>query len=137
MSQAQLQEARMISEQLSVTEKIQLIEWLSIQLRQALDTPRQPADPDAQPQNGVSTNGHNHVHHDTIETSTDQTAVTWTDEEIRAMMKPTPKTGAEIAAMLESGEIDTTVGREMEISDVVTWLENLRRQERIDRGLEG
>ncbi|MEZ4615658.1 MAG: hypothetical protein R2867_09115 [Caldilineaceae bacterium] len=116
MTQAQLQEARMISEQLSVTEKIQLIEWLSVQLRQALDTPRQPADPDAQPQNGVSTNGHNHTHHDAIETSTidastDQTAATWTDEEIRAMMKPTPKTGAEIAAMLESGEIDTTVGR--------------------------
>ena len=38
--------------------------------------------------------------------------------------------------MIESGEIDTSIGAELDIPDVVKWLENLRRQERMERGLE-
>ena len=59
----------------------------------------------------------------------------WTAEELRELMRPDPKTGAEIAAMIESGEVDTSVWAAMEIPDVVEWVEELRRQERIERGL--
>jgi len=40
MSQATLQEARPLSERLSATENIQLIEWLSVQLRHEFDMAR-------------------------------------------------------------------------------------------------
>lgn len=142
MSQTLLQEARTIGEQLSVLEKIQLIEWLSAQLRQEFDTPQRTPALGAPAGTDELTNGHGNAQHYTtvavtVEPAIDEVPPTWTDEEIQAMMKPSPKTGAEIAAMLESGEIDTSVGAELEIDNVVTWLEDLRRQERIERGLEG
>jgi len=59
----------------------------------------------------------------------------WTAEELRELMRPDPKSGAEIAAMIESGEIDTSVWAAMDILDVAEWVQGLRRQERIDRGL--
>lgn len=44
----------------------------------------------------------------------------WTSEEIEQLMKRSePKTGAEIAAMIESGALKTTTWAEMEIDDVV------------------
>ncbi len=197
MSQLLLQEARTIGQQLSATEKAQLIEWLSIQLRQELDaTQRESSDLDTQDKIERGSNVHQHA-----DLPTEEVPATWTDEEIRVLMKPDPKTGAEIvallqtldlsswqeqdipdvvewlqdrrktvdrraivaeqgilpawthkeirammapdprtgkeiAALIESGEIDTSIGAEMEIDDVVTWLEDLRRQERIERGLE-
>jgi hypothetical protein len=60
----------------------------------------------------------------------------WTPEEIKALMESKPKTGAEIAAMILSGEVDTSVWAEMDIPDSVEWLKNLRRQDRKQRGLE-
>lgn len=60
----------------------------------------------------------------------------WTAEEIREPMKPEPKTGAEIAAMIESGEIDMSEWAAMDIPDSVEWVNEIRRQERQYRGLE-
>lgn len=125
MSEVLLQEARTISERLSSTEKIQLIEWLSVQLREELETA--PALSESATRNGNA---------DIATEPADDIAPTWTEAEIQEMMKPNPKSGAEIAARIESGEIDTSIGAEIDIPDVVAWLENLRRQERYDRGLE-
>lgn len=129
MSQVLMHEARAISEQLSVTEKVQLIEWLSVQLQQELEAASYS--PDNTVRNG---NSHQSTHSSTK--PADEVVPTWTEAEIEEMMKPNPKSGAEIAAMIESGEIDTSIGAEIDIPDVVAWLENLRHQERYDRGLE-
>lgn len=132
MSDLLLQEARTIGEQLSVTQKAQLIEWLSRDLHQALvEQPETATVVTPHPLNG-------HDLRTSIPGGQDLAEVepTWTAAEIRALMKPDPKTGAEIAAMIESGAIDTSIGAELDIPDVVKWLENLRRQERIERGLE-
>ncbi len=55
----------------------------------------------------------------------------WTDEELAELLKPgSPRTGAEIAAMIESGELDTNAWSEMinpHITDPVEWLKALRR----------
>ena len=136
-----LQEARAIGERLSATEKIELIEWLRIQLCQEVNTSQSAIEADAPTRSDEFPNGHDNTQYDATGSaalipSVDEVPPTWTDEEIRVMMRPNPKTGAEIAAMLESGEIDTSVGAELEIADVVTWLEDLRRRERIERGLE-
>ena len=60
----------------------------------------------------------------------------WTPEEIKALMKSEPKTGAEIAAMILSGEVDTSVWAEMDIPDSVEWVKEQRRQRREQRALE-
>ncbi len=54
----------------------------------------------------------------------------WTEEELREMTTFTPKTGAEIAAMLKSGELDTSEWTKMGITDPVAWVEALRQRER-------
>jgi hypothetical protein len=62
---------------------------------------------------------------DTTSISPDE-QLAWTDEELAELLKPaTPKTGAEIAAMIESGELATTAWSEMvnpHITDPVEWL---------------
>ncbi len=56
----------------------------------------------------------------------------WTDEEFNELIKPgTPRTGAEIAAMIDSGELETNSWSEMinpHITDPVEWLKALRRE---------
>lgn len=132
MSQATLQEARTLSEQLSAAEKIQLIEWLSVQLRQEFDAPRRATDLSAPAGNDKFANGHGNTHHDASKTSTTDAALdqaaTWTDEEIQAMMKSAPKTGPEIVALLQ--KLDLRSWEEQEIPDVVEWLEDRRAQSR-------
>ncbi len=82
----------------------------------------------------------------------------WTPEEIQELMKSEPKTGAEIAAMILSGEVDTSVwaedaaseppsqwGKQLvtllneldtsewqakDIDDPVAWVKEQRRQKR-------
>jgi hypothetical protein len=49
----------------------------------------------------------------------------WTDEEIRAMMTPTPKTGAEIVAAGHTGGWE-----DYGITDSVEWVEEQRRKRR-------
>jgi hypothetical protein len=55
----------------------------------------------------------------------------WTDEELAELLKPgEPKTGAEIAAMIEAGEFGTKAGSERmypHLTDSVEWLKTLRR----------
>jgi hypothetical protein len=54
----------------------------------------------------------------------------WTEEEIHEMMKPQPKTGAEIAAMIEQmGPIELV---DAEITDPVEWVK-AQRQKDADR----
>jgi uncharacterized protein (DUF305 family) len=55
----------------------------------------------------------------------------WTEEEIDAFFTSRPKTGAEIVAMLESGEIDTSFADQMinpHITDAVEWVKALREE---------
>ena len=136
MSDLLLQEARTIGKQLSVAQKAQLIEWLSSDLHQALVAQTETTSViTPHPLNGHD-NGYDLGISITTDQDLDEVEPTWTAAEISALMKPDPKTGAEIAAMIESGEIDTSIGAELDIPDVVKWLENLRRQERMERGLE-
>jgi hypothetical protein len=51
----------------------------------------------------------------------------WTDEEIREMLTPKPKTGQEIAAMLEQMEPIELV--DPEITDPVEWVKAQRRKD--------
>ncbi len=183
MSDLLLQEARTIGQQLSVVQKAQLIEWLSSDLHQALvEQPETATVVTLQPLNGHDLRASITTDQDPDEVEPTWTAAeirelmkpepktgaeivalsktldlrswreqeipdvtdldageaesTWTAAAISALMKPDPKTGAEIAAMIESGEIDPSIGAEIDMPDVVKWLENLRRQERIERGLE-
>jgi hypothetical protein len=66
---------------------------------------------------------------DTTAISPDEN-LNWTDEELAELLKPAePKTGAEIAAMIESGELATTAWSEMlnpQITDSVEWVKALR-----------
>lgn len=136
MSQALLQEARTISKQLSAGEKIQLIEWLSVQLRQEFDATPRATEPDTPTGNDEFTNGHDNPQHGNaqhvttepaaLDPSSDEVSPTWTDEEIQAMMKPEPKTGAEIVALLQ--KLDLSSWEEQEIPDVVEWLQDQREQ---------
>jgi hypothetical protein len=57
----------------------------------------------------------------------------WTKEELRELMTPDPKTGAEIVAMIKSGELDTSEWVAMNITDSVEWIEQMREQERKNR----
>jgi hypothetical protein len=49
----------------------------------------------------------------------------WTDEEIRQMMQVTPKTGAEIAALLDEMEAGF-----QHITDSAAWVEGQRRSQK-------
>lgn len=135
MSTTLLQKAKEISGKLSDAEKVQLFDWLSSQLYQ--DQKSQQTQPVKDEQTRIHTaNGHSTNPTTAAVYDEEDVETPWTLDEVQAMIRPDPKSGAEIAAMIKSGEIDTSIGAEMEISDVVVWLENLRRQERIDRGLE-
>src|SRR5688572_7211671 len=57
--------------------------------------------------------------------------IAWTEEELADLLKPgVPRTGAEIAAMIQSGEFDSASWAEMinpQITDPVAWVKALRR----------
>jgi hypothetical protein len=137
----------LIISDLSLVEKAHLIEWIGTDLRQtlALGVPAQPdhgvipVDRDEEAAHSHVTNGF--TSHRMKDVGDDQNELfweerPWTEAELRELMRPDPKSGAEIAAMIESGEVDTSVWAAMEIPDVVEWIKNLRQQERIQRGLE-
>lgn len=134
MSDLLLQEARTIGKQLSVAQKAQLIEWLSRDLHQAL-----VAQSDATVVLGRPLNGHDNGYengHDlrtsiTVGQELDAVEPTWTEAEIRELMKPDPKTGAEIVAL--SKTLDLSSWQEQEIPDVVEWLHNQREQQHLQR----
>jgi len=137
----------LIISDLSLVEKAQLIEWLGAGLRQELAPHMGVAsthgvEPVEHSEETAHRNGINGLaSHSVQDDGEGQDELAWeerpwTKAELRELMRPDPKTGAEIAAMIESGEVDTSVWAAMEIPDVVEWVKDLRRQERIQRGLE-
>lgn len=64
----------------------------------------------------------------------------WTEEELAELLQPSaPKTGAEIAAMIESGGLDTSEWSQMinpHITDSVEWVKALRRDSARRRNLD-
>ena len=137
----------LIISDLSLVEKAQLIEWLGAGLRQELAPDRgvvstHGVEPVERSEETAHRNGLNgFASHSVQDGREDQAELSWeerpwTEAELRELMRPDPKTGAEIAAMIESGEVDTSVWAAMEITDTVEWVKDLRRQERIQRGLE-
>lgn len=130
----------LITADLSVVEKAHLIEWLGAGLGQELLAGKALQQGESvTPDPGITHyNGANGLVKTDEPASQDEIPweeQPWTEQELRELMRPDPKTGAEIAAMIESGEVDTSVWAAMDIPDVVEWVETLRRQERIDRGL--
>lgn len=70
--------------------------------------------------------------HVTVERSFDP-ETDWTEEELAQLAelrKPEPKTGAEIAAMIRSGELDLSAWKALNITDSVAWLEEQRAKRR-------
>jgi hypothetical protein len=57
----------------------------------------------------------------------------YSKEELQALLEPHPKTGAEIAAKIRSGELSTSAWVAMNITDPVAWLEEQRRKQYEDR----
>src|SRR5258708_6409233 len=70
----------------------------------------------------------------------DENGIDWTEDELTELLKPgEPKSGAEIAAMIESGELDTSAWSEMmnpHITDPVEWVKALRRDMSRKRNLD-
>ena len=138
MSAAVVEQVKQLIDGLSVNEKVGLVEWLGATLGQDLATPslkRKKRRKVAKATKSTAATANGSTTHMAVAEAPREER-TWTEAEIKALMKPDPKTGAEIVAMLESGEIDTSTWMEMDIPDSVEWVKNLRRQERIHRGLE-
>lgn len=129
----------LITADLSGVEKAQLIEWLGAGLCQELLADQAGQQASTTPERETAHhNGANGLVKTAELASQDEIPweeQPWTQEELRELMRPDPKSGAEIAAMIESGEVDTSVWAAMNIPDVVEWVQELRRQERIERGL--
>lgn len=128
MSIAVLEQVKELTLTLSPVEKVQLIEWLGAAVVQELTN-----QPGERPVNGGTQAEAGPTPDATDALPWEERP--WTEEEIRALIQPDPKTGAEIAAMIESGEIDTSEWAAMDIPDSVEWVKNLRRQQRRQRGL--
>ncbi len=109
MSDAALEQAIDLALKLSAEEKAKLLERVAAHLAQELDEIEQPISAEME----------------------------WTDEELSELLKPSePKTGAEIAAMLRSGEINTGLWSEMinpHVEDPVEWVKALRKEMRRKR----
>jgi len=132
----------LITRNLSAVEKAQLIEWLGAGLCQELlaDTATQQHAPTA-PE-------HERLHHHDANGFAPTPTLTppneiswkeqpWTEEELRELMRPDPKTGAEIVQLLD--RLDLSEWTAMDIPDVVEWVNEQRRQEterRIQRWAE-
>jgi hypothetical protein len=54
--------------------------------------------------------------------------VTWTDEELKELLKPDPRPGSEVVAMIRSGEIDLSAWAEQNITDSVEWVKQQREK---------
>lgn len=136
MSVAVVEQVKELIDGLSVNEKVGLIEWLGATVGRELRTKplitrkkgskavkaTQPAPP---PLNGSTT------HLPVMESAPEERS--WTEAEIRELMKPDPKTGAEIVAMIE--QLDLREWQEEDIPDVVEWLKKQRHEEAMRRGI--
>lgn len=104
MSDIVLEEVVALALRLTVPEQARLLERVAANLAHEVESPLQGAPADT----------------------------AWTDAELVDLLKPAqPRSGAEIAAMIESGELDTRDWSEManpHITDAVEWLKALRRE---------
>jgi hypothetical protein len=131
----------LITADLSGVEKARLIEWLAAGLCQELLA-------DQADQQESTTSEHDTAYDNGASGFAKQAELAsqdeipweeqpWTQEELRELMRPDPKSGAEIAAMLE--QMDLREWQAMDIPDVVEWLHKQRqeeRQQRVSRWLE-
>src|SRR4051812_41741200 len=101
MSDAALEQVIEAALKLSIVEQAKLLERVAAHLVQEVND----ADPDV------------------------SSEMEWTEEELSELLKPPePKAGAEIAAMIKSGELDTSAWSDMinpHISDSVEWVKAL------------
>ncbi len=129
MSAAVVEQVKQLIDGLSVNEKVGLVEWLGATLGQDLATPslkrkkRRKVAKATKPT--ASTNNGGTTHPSVAEIPWEERP--WTEAEIKELMKPDPKTGAEIAAWLEANP-DTGGWGEMDIPDVVEWVKDLRHK---------
>lgn len=133
MSNPTVQQVKaLITADLSVVEKVQLVEWLGADLRQELladETVQQQesAAPEAEitPHNGR--NGFANTDELALQHEMPWVEQPWTEQELRELMRPDPKTGAEIVQLLDRLDLSEWVA--MDIPDVVEWIHEQRRQE--------
>jgi len=133
MSNRTVQQVKaLITADLSVVEKAQLVEWLGADLRQALLTdltvhPQEsPATADeVKPHNGL--NGFANTDESASKHEVPWEEQPWTEQELRDLMRPEPKTGAEIVQLLDRLDLSEWVA--MDIPDVVEWINEQRRPE--------
>ena len=139
MSKAVLQQAKALINELSNTEKAQLVEWLGSALGRELMLTTAPITKEEQapyatsidptidpndivvPENIPDDNGE-------LQDEIPWKERPWTEEEIQTLIRRgESKTGAEIAAWLRANP-DTGDWTEMDIPDVVEWVRQLRHQ---------
>lgn len=121
----------LITADLSAVEKAQLIEWLGAGLHSEL-----LADQAVQQGGHVAADhGVTHLNGTNGLVKTDEVASQdeipweeqpWTAEELRELMRPDPKTGAEIVQLLD--RLDLSEWEAMDIPDAVAWVNERRRQ---------
>ena len=128
----------LIISDLSLVEKAQLIEWLGAGLRQELAPDRgvvstHGVEPVERSEETAHRNGLNgFASHSVQDGGEDQDELSWeerpwTEAELRELMRPDPKTGAEIVALLD--RLDLSEWEALDIPDVVEWVKEQRRQE--------
>lgn len=127
----------LITAELSGVEKAQLIEWLGAGLRQELlaDQAEQQASTAATPEMAQHNGANAFVKTDEL-ASPDEIPweeQPWTEEELHELMRPNPKSGAEIVQLLD--RLDLSEWKAMNIPDVVEWV-NERRQQAAQRRMQ-
>lgn len=135
MSTAVVEQVKQLIDELSVKEKVGLVEWLGATLgRELAATPvkRKKRSKAAQATRSAAPIVNGNATHAAVTQSSAQEHP-WTEAEIRQLLKPDPKPGAEIVALLE--QLDLREWQEMDIPDVVEWLKKQRHEEAVRRGI--
>lgn len=132
MSNRTVQQVKaLITADLSVVEKAQLVEWLGAGLRQELVAdkaiqPNAPTAPMSEEAQHQGANGFTPPPALTPLNAIPWEEQPWTAEELRELMRPDPKTGSEIVQLLD--RLDLSEWEAMDIPDVVEWVNMQRRQ---------
>jgi hypothetical protein len=132
MSSKTVQQVKdLIVADLSSVEKAHLIEWLGAGLRQELlaneaALPHEPVAPDQDMayRNGINGSAKTDEIAPQGEVSWEEQP--WTAEELRELMRPDLKTGAEIVELLD--RLDLSEWEAMDVPDVVEWVKEQRHQ---------
>jgi hypothetical protein len=135
MSAAVVEQVKQLIDELSVNEKVGLVEWLGATLGRELaatSVKRKKRSKAAQAARSAAPVVNGDVGGAAV-AAIEEEERPWTEDEIRELMKPDPKTGAEIVAMLE--QLDLREWQEMDIPDVVEWLKKQRHEEAVRRGI--